>query len=83
MTQHEFVMNLIDLETKVIRCSDIVDVSVLRTEIHSMKVNRNSYNEQDYIRIVSNLYRKLKRMIGEKAYTSMFVIKLPNLAKKY
>lgn len=81
MTLHEFVIRLLDLETYVIRCEELADVSAFRTEIQNVVKDRYKYKEEDYKEIISRGHRKLKRLIGEEKYQQMFVIKLPDYSK--
>lgn len=75
MTQHEFRIRLIDLETYVIKCEEFTNLSDFRTEIKQVAENVKKYKEKDYAEIISRGRKKLERLIGKETYERMFVIK--------
>lgn len=81
MTQHEFRIRLIDLETYVIKCEEFINLSDFRTEIKQVAENVKKYKEKDYAEIISRGRKKLERLIGKETYERMFVIKTIDFSK--
>lgn len=81
MTQHEFRMNLVDLETYVIRCMGFADLVDFRTEIKQVAENVKKYKEENYLEIISRGRKKLKRLISEETYEQMFVVRPLDFSK--